>query len=52
MRRAIGPVAGGVTSVLFLLLGVVSTAAILAAAATYLSSLIGAAVPVQCWRWG
>ncbi|RFZ70305.1 putative amino acid permease YhdG [Mycobacterium marinum] len=47
VRRAIGPVAGGVTSVLFLLLGVVSTAAILVAAATYLSSLIGAAVPVQ-----
>ncbi|BDN81835.1 hypothetical protein NJB1907Z4_C20500 [Mycobacterium pseudoshottsii] len=47
VRRAISPVAGGVTSVLFLLLGVVSTAAILVAAATYLSSLIGAAVPVQ-----
>ncbi|MEK1219195.1 APC family permease [Mycobacterium ulcerans] len=31
VRRAIGPVAGGVTSVLFLLLGVVSTAAILVA---------------------
>ncbi|WP_246541037.1 APC family permease [Mycobacterium spongiae] len=48
VRRAIGPVWGGVTTVLFLLLGVVSTAAILVAAATYLSSLVGSAIPT---RW-
>ncbi|CAM4340770.1 putative amino acid permease YhdG [Mycobacterium basiliense] len=47
VRRAIGPVWGGATTALFLLLGVVSTAAILVAAATYLSLLIGSDIPAQ-----
>jgi amino acid transporter len=46
VRRALGPVAGGVAVVLFLLLGLVLTASILVSAATYLSSLIPGGLPV------
>jgi amino acid transporter len=46
VRRALGPVLGGVTGVLFLLLGLVSTASILTAAATYLSSVVPGGLPV------
>lgn len=46
VRRALGPVAGGVVNVLFLVLGVVVTASILVAAATYLQSLVPA-LPVN-----
>jgi amino acid transporter len=46
VRRALGPVWGGLTAVLFLLLGLTSTASILTAAATYLSSLIPGGLPV------
>ncbi len=46
VRRALGPVTGGVTALLFLVLGVVVTASILVAAATYLNSLIPA-LPVN-----
>ena len=46
VRRALGPVWGGTASVLFLLLGLVSTASILVAAATYLSSLVPGGLPV------
>lgn len=42
VRRALGPVWGGLTNVLFLVLGVVVTASILVAAASYLSSLVPA----------
>ncbi|PWI42587.1 APC family permease [Streptomyces sp. ICBB 8177] len=45
VRGALGPVAGGVTAVLFLLLGLVSTASILVASATYLSSLVPGGLP-------
>ncbi|MHB1739684.1 MAG: APC family permease [Actinomycetes bacterium] len=41
VRRGLGPVWGGITLVLFLVLGVVITASILLAAATYLAQLIG-----------
>ncbi len=44
--RALGPVWGGTTSVLFMLLGLVSTASILVASATYLSSLVPGGLPV------
>jgi amino acid transporter len=40
VRRALGPIMGGVTALLFLVLGVVVTASILVAAATYLNSLV------------
>ncbi len=46
VRRALGPVAGGVASTMFLLLGLVSTASILVASATYLSSLVPGGLPV------
>ncbi|AEW97374.1 MULTISPECIES: APC family permease [Streptomycetaceae] len=46
VHRALGPVAGGVTSTLFLLLGLVSTASILVASATYVSSLVPGGLPV------
>ncbi|MCQ4079983.1 APC family permease [Streptomyces sp. RB6PN25] len=49
VRRALGPVLGGVAAVLFLLLGVVSTASILTASATYLtgpSGLLHGRLPV------
>lgn len=46
VRRALGPVWGGTTGVLFMLLGLVSTAAILVASATYLSSLVPGGLPV------
>jgi amino acid transporter len=39
VRKALGPVFGGATVVLFLLLGLVVTASILTAAATYLNSI-------------
>lgn len=47
VRRAIGPVAGGMINILFLVLGLVSTSSILVAAATYLSSLVPGGVPVN-----
>lgn len=40
VRRALGPIWGGVANILFLVLGVVATASILVAAASYLSSLL------------
>jgi amino acid transporter len=46
VRRALGPVWGGMTAVLFLLLGLTSTASILTAASTYLSSLVPGGLPV------
>lgn len=46
VRRALGSVWGGVATVLFLLLGLVSTAAILVAAATYVASLTSTTLPV------
>ncbi|ACU54251.1 amino acid permease-associated region [Acidimicrobium ferrooxidans DSM 10331] len=46
VRRALGPIGGGVVNVLFLVLGVVVTASILVAAATYLQSL-APALPVN-----
>ncbi|GAA3732731.1 APC family permease [Streptomyces tremellae] len=46
VRRALGPVFGGVTVVLFLLLGLVSTASILVSSSTYLSSLVPGGLPV------
>ncbi len=46
VRRALGPIWGGITNILFLVLGIVVTASILVAAATYLSSLIPA-LPVN-----
>lgn len=42
IRKALGPVLGGVANILFLVLGVVITASILVAAASYLNSLIPA----------
>ncbi len=47
VRRALGPVAGGVAAVLFLVLGLVVTASILVSAATYLSSLVPGGLPVN-----
>ncbi|MGI8577947.1 MAG: APC family permease [Nocardioidaceae bacterium] len=47
VRRALGPVFGGMVSVLFLMLGVVITASILVASATYLSSLVPGGLPVN-----
>lgn len=47
VRRALGPVFGGMVSVLFLMLGVVITAALLVASATYLSSLVPGGLPVN-----
>ena len=46
VRKALGPVWGGVTNVLFLVLGIVVTASILVASATYLNSLVPA-LPVN-----
>ncbi|WP_329455652.1 APC family permease [Streptomyces sp. NBC_01497] len=46
VRRALGPVSGGVAGVLFLLLALVSTASILVSSATYLSSLVPGGLPV------
>ncbi len=46
VHRALGPVAGGVAGSLFLLLGLVSTASVLVASATYLSSLVPGGLPV------
>jgi amino acid transporter len=46
VRRALGPVWGGLAAVLFLLLGLTSTASILTAASTYLSPLIPGGLPV------
>ncbi len=47
VRGALGPVAGGVTAVLFMLLGLVSTASILVAAATYVGALTPGGVAVH-----
>lgn len=46
VRKALGPVAGGVTNILFLVLGIVVTASIVVAAATFLNSLVPA-LPVN-----
>jgi amino acid transporter len=46
VQKALGSVWGGATSVLFMLLGLVSTASILVASATYLSSLVPGGLPV------
>lgn len=46
VRRALGPVTGGVAVVLFLVLGLVLTASVLVSAATYLSSLVPGGLPV------
>ncbi len=46
IRKALGPIWGGVANILFLVLGIVVTASILVAAATYLSSLVPA-LPVN-----
>ncbi len=40
VRKALGPIWGGVANMLFLVLGIVVTASILVAAASYLSSLV------------
>ena len=47
VRKALGPVWGGLALVLFLVLGIVITAAILVASATYLSSLVPGGLPVN-----
>ncbi|WP_031468856.1 APC family permease [Sciscionella sediminilitoris] len=47
VTRALGPVVGGMVAVLFLLLGLTSTASILTSAATYLSALIPGGLPVS-----
>ena len=47
VRRALGPIPGGVVTVLFLVLGCVSTASILTSAATYLSQVAGGQLPVN-----
>jgi amino acid transporter len=52
VRRALGPVFGGVSTILFLVLGVVVTASILVAAATYLGQLTGADIPVNWVAFG
>ncbi|OIV35935.1 amino acid permease [Mangrovactinospora gilvigrisea] len=46
VRRALGSVLGGATGILFLVLGLTSTASILVASATYLDSLVGGGLPV------
>ena len=51
VRKALGPVAGGVANVLFLVLGIVVTASILVAAASYLNSLVPA-LPVNWTAFG
>lgn len=52
VRRALGPVFGGVATILFLVLGIVVTASILVAAATYLGQLTGANIPVNWIAFG
>ena len=52
VRRALGPVWGGVATVMFLLLGIVVTASILVASATYLVQLTGANLPVNWVAFG
>lgn len=47
VRKALGPVLGGVATVLFLVLGIVVTASILVSAATYLVQLAGGGLPVN-----
>ncbi len=47
VRRALGPVPGGVVNILFLVLGLTATSAILVAAATYLSSLVPGGIPTN-----
>jgi amino acid transporter len=47
VRRALGPAFGGMVNILFLVLGVVATASILVASATYLSSLVPGGLPVN-----
>lgn len=46
VHRALGPVWGGLATVLFLLLGLVTTASVCTAAATYLSGLVPGGVPI------
>jgi amino acid transporter len=52
VRRALGPVFGGVTTILFLVLGVVITASILVAAATYLDQVTGTNMSVGWLAFG
>lgn len=52
VRRALGPVWGGVATILFLVLGMVITASILVAAATYLSQLAGGDLPANWLAFG
>jgi amino acid transporter len=52
VRRALGPVFGGVTTILFLVLGVVVTASILVAAATYLDQVTGTSMSVGWLAFG
>lgn len=47
VRRALGPVFGGMTTILFLVLGLVATSSILVSAATFLSSLIPGGLPAN-----
>ncbi|MHB1536871.1 MAG: APC family permease [Acidimicrobiales bacterium] len=47
VRRALGPAWGGVVNILFLVLGLTATSAILLAAATYLSSLVHGGLPAN-----
>jgi amino acid transporter len=46
VQRTLGPVAGGVATTLFLLIGLLATSSILVSAATYLSSLVPGGLPV------
>lgn len=52
VRKALGPVFGGVSTILFLVLGIVVTASILVASATYLVQLTGGDVPVNWVAFG
>lgn len=52
VRKALGPVFGGATTILFLVLGVVVTASILVASATYLGQVTGANIPVNWVAFG
>lgn len=52
VRKALGPVFGGVATILFLVLGIVVTASILVASATYLVQLTGGNAPVNWVAFG
>ena len=47
VRRALGPMWGGVVNILFLVLGLTASSSILLAAATYLSSLVPGGLPAN-----